>query len=87
LAESPRRFQRSDDSVPPWTATPRDRRTRDLAPPSDGKWKRGVSFEDKTQTSQDSPGGANLKYSVLDKMVNNIPTFLVYFKLTRNLFL
>ncbi|PLW12058.1 hypothetical protein PCANC_17654 [Puccinia coronata f. sp. avenae] len=66
--ESPRRFQRSDDSVPPWTATPRDRRTRDLAPPSDGKWKRGVSFEDKTQTSQDSPGGANLKYSVLDKM-------------------
>lgn len=65
--ESPRRFQRPDDSAAPWTATPRDRRTRDLAPPSDGKWKRGVSFEDKIQ-NPDTPGGANLKYSVLDKM-------------------
>ncbi|EFP79656.1 uncharacterized protein PGTG_05977 [Puccinia graminis f. sp. tritici CRL 75-36-700-3] len=69
--ESPRRFQRTEDSsphAPPWSATPRDRRTRDLAPPSDGKWKRGVSFEEKIQASQDSPGGTNLKYSVLDKM-------------------
>ncbi|WAR58304.1 hypothetical protein PtB15_5B538 [Puccinia triticina] len=70
--ESPRRFQRAEDSsphVPPWSATPRDRRTRDLAPPSDGKWKRGVSFEEKSQSAQDSsPGGPNLKYSVLDKM-------------------
>ncbi|KAH9458641.1 hypothetical protein MJO29_005734 [Puccinia striiformis f. sp. tritici] len=70
--ESPRRFQRTEDpaaQVAPWTGTPRDRRTRDLAPPSDGKWKRGVSFEEKLQASQDSPGGgANLKYSVADKM-------------------
>ncbi|KAI9620714.1 hypothetical protein KEM48_008064 [Puccinia striiformis f. sp. tritici PST-130] len=72
FAESPRRFQRTEDpaaQVAPWTGTPRDRRTRDLAPPSDGKWKRGVSFEEKLQASQDSPGGgANLKYSVADKM-------------------
>lgn len=36
-----------------------------------------MSFEDKIQ-NPDTPGGANLKYSVLDKMVN-IPSFFLSF--------
>ncbi|POW08662.1 hypothetical protein PSTT_07407, partial [Puccinia striiformis] len=55
---TPMRTEDPAAQVAPWTGTPRDRRTRDLAPPSDGKWKRGVS----------PGGGANLKYSVADKM-------------------
>lgn len=78
-SDNARRLQRPDDSsanVTPWNSNPRDRRTRDSGPPSDGKWKRGVSFEEKMQASEEKSGVNNLKYSVLDKMREKAATNL-----------
>ncbi|MBW0483813.1 hypothetical protein O181_023528 [Austropuccinia psidii MF-1] len=59
----------SSPNLPHWINNSRDRQTRDLSGhPTDAKWKRGVTLEEKTNPISDNSTGSHLKYSVLDKM-------------------